>query len=91
MSSLTLAASDPVAHVINHPWLIADDGTWLWSSSQTNLILTSFLLIIIGLFVAKAVSTGEEAQGHWRFVTKSRFPHTTSSMCGYLRENTVRS
>jgi F-type H+-transporting ATPase subunit a len=90
MSSLTLAASDPVAHVINHPWLVADDGTWLWSSSQTNLVFTSALLLIIGLVVAKAVSTGDEGQGHWRFVTKSRFAHMIEVICGYLRESTVR-
>jgi F-type H+-transporting ATPase subunit a len=89
MSSLTLAA-DPVAHVINHPWLISEDGTWLWSSSQSNLVFTSALLLIIGLLVAKAVSTGESDQGHWRFVTKSRFAHMIEVICGYLRESTVR-
>ena len=89
MSSFTLAA-DPVAHVINHPWLISEDGTWLWSSAQTNMVLSAVILLFVGLLVAKAVSTGDEGQGHWRFVTKSRFAHMVEVICGYLRESTVR-
>ena len=89
MSSFTLAA-DPVAHVINHPWLISEDGTWLWSSAQTNMVLSALILLFVGLLVAKAVSTGDESQGHWRFVTRSRFAHMVEVICGYLRESTVR-
>ena len=90
MSSLTLAASDPVAHVINHPWLIGEDGKWLWSSAQSNMVLSALILLVVGMIVAKAVSTGDEGQGHWRFVTKSRFAHMVEVICGYLRESTVR-
>ncbi len=89
MSSLTLAA-DPVAHVINHAWAINEDGYWIWSSAQTNMVLSALILVIVGLLVAKAVSTGDESQGHWRFVTKSRFAHMIEVICGYLRESTVR-
>lgn len=89
MSSLTLAA-DPVAHVINHPWLIGEDGKWLWSSAQSNMVLSALILLVVGMIVAKAVSTGDEGQGHWRFVTKSRFAHMVEVICGYLRESTVR-
>lgn len=90
MSSLTLAAADPVAHVINHKWFETEDGTWLWSSSQTNLVVSALILLVVGTLVAKAVSTGDESQGAWRFVTKSRFAHMVEVICGYLRENTVR-
>jgi F-type H+-transporting ATPase subunit a len=89
MSSLTLAA-DPVAHVINHAWAVNENGFWIWSSSQTNMVISALILLIGGFFVAKAVRTGEEAQGHWRFVTKSRLAHTVEVICGYLRESTVR-
>lgn len=89
MQNLTLAA-DPVAHVINHPWLIGEDGAWLWSSAQTNMVISALLLLAIGLVVARAVSTGEESHGHWRYVTKSRFAHMVEVICGYLRESTVR-
>jgi F-type H+-transporting ATPase subunit a len=88
MSSLTLAA-DPVAHVINHKWF-AIDGWWIWSSSQSQMVLSALIVLIGGTLVAKAVSTGEDSEGHWRFVTKSRFAHMVEVICGYLRENTVR-
>jgi len=87
--SLTLAA-DPVGHVINHPWLVSEDGTWLWSSSQTNLVLSGIIVVLVGWFVAKAVSTGSEDQGHARWITRNPLAHTIEVICGYLRENTVR-
>ncbi|MBL4698772.1 MAG: F0F1 ATP synthase subunit A [Phycisphaerales bacterium] len=90
MSTFTLAASDPVAHVINHPFIISEGGWWLWSSAQTNMVITSLIMIFGGLFVANAVSTGAEDDGHHRWVTKSRFAHMIEVICGYLRENTVR-
>ena len=90
MSTFTLAAADPVAHVINHPFIVNADGWWLWSSAQTNMVLTGLIMIFGGFIVAKAVSTGAEGDGHHRWVTKSRFAHTVEVICGYLRENTVR-
>jgi len=89
MSSITLAA-DPVQHVINHAFVVNEDGYWLWSTAQTNMVLTSIIMLVGGLFVAKAVSTGEEGQGHARWVTNNRFAHMVEVICGYLRENTVR-
>ncbi len=90
MSTFTLAAADPVAHVINHPFMVNADGWWLWSSAQTNMVITAIIMIFGGFIVAKAVSTGAEGDGHHRWVTKSRFGHTVEVICGYLRENTVR-
>ncbi|MBO6513714.1 MAG: F0F1 ATP synthase subunit A [Phycisphaerales bacterium] len=89
MSSVTLAA-DPVQHVINHAFVVNDDGVWLWSSAQTNMIITALIMLLGGLFVAKAVSTGQESEGHARWVTNNRFAHMIEVICGYLRENTVR-
>lgn len=89
MSSLTLAA-DPVAHVINHAWAVNEDGFWIWSSAQTNMVLSALILLFVGTVVAKSVGTGDESQGHWRFVTRSRFAHMIEVICGYLRESTVR-
>lgn len=89
MSSVTLAA-DPVQHVINHAFFINEDGVWLWSAAQTNMVITSLIMLFGGLFVAKAVSTGKESEGHGRWVTNNRFAHMFEVICGYLRENTVR-
>lgn len=90
MLNLTLAAADPVAHVINHPAFISESGWWIWSSAQTNMVLSALIILIGGLLVAKAVATGEEGQGHHRWVTRSKFAHTVEVICGYLRDNTVR-
>ncbi|MGV6814428.1 MAG: F0F1 ATP synthase subunit A [Phycisphaerales bacterium] len=90
MSTPTLASADPVAHVINHPFIVNADGWWIWSTAQTNMVLTALIMIFGGFFIAKAVSTGAEGDGHARWVTKSRFAHTVEVICGYLRESTVR-
>ncbi len=89
ISSVTLAA-DPVQHVINHAFFVNEDGVWLWSTAQTNMVITTLIMLFVGLFVAKSVSTGEEGQGHARWVTNNRFAHMVEVICGYLRENTVR-
>ncbi len=89
MPSITLAA-DPVQHVINHATIINEDGWWLWSTAQTNMVITAAIMLFVGLFVAASVSTGEEGQGHARWVTNNRFAHMIEVICGYLRENTVR-
>ncbi|MDF1809123.1 MAG: F0F1 ATP synthase subunit A [Phycisphaerales bacterium] len=90
MSNLTLASGDPVAHVINHPFIVNEGGWWIWSSAQTNLVLSGLILLFVGMFVAKAVQTGDESHGHKRWVTNSRFAHMVEVICGYLRESTVR-
>ena len=90
MMSITLAAGDPVQHVINHATVVNQDGWWIWSSAQTNMLISAAILLFGGLFVAKAVSTGQESEGHARWVTGNRFAHMIEVICGYLRENTVR-
>lgn len=90
MPSLTLAAADPVGHVINHPAIVTESGWWIWSSAQTNLVLSGIIMVGLGLLMAKAVSTGPESQGHARFVTRNPFLHMIEVICTYLRDNTIR-
>lgn len=90
MSGPTLAASDPVAHVINHPWIVSASGWWIWSSTQTNLVLSGIILIAVGLLVARAVQTGPESEGHARYVTRNPFLHMIEVICSYLKDNTIR-
>lgn len=89
-SSLTLAAADPVAHVINHPYIISEGGWWIWSSSQTNLVLSGLIITVLGLLMAKAVSTGPESEGHARYVTRNPFLHMIEVIASYLKDKTIR-
>ncbi len=88
--SITLAAADPVAHVINHKAVATEDGFWIWSAIQTNMILSAIILLVVGLAVAASVKTGPDAQGHKRWITSNPFAHMIEVICAYLRENTVR-
>lgn len=89
-SSLTLAAADPVAHVINHPFIVSEGGWWIWSSSQTNLVVSGLIITVVGLLMAKAVSTGPESQGYARYVTRNPFLHMIELIASYLKDNTIR-
>lgn len=87
--SLTLAATNPVEHVINHKYLVSENGWWLWSSAQTNLVLSGLIVVGLGLLLARAVSTGPESQGHARYVTRNPFLHMLEVICSYLKEKTI--
>lgn len=84
-SPLMLAAADPVAHVINH-YTVKIGDFWLWSSAQSNLVLTAIILIFGMKWVAKNISTGPEADGNARYVTKNPFAHFVEVICIYLRD-----
>ncbi len=84
-SQLVLAAGDPVAHVINHYFIKIGDF-WLWSSAQSNLVLTAIILIFGMKWVVKNVSTGPESEGNARYVTKNPFAHFIEVICVYLRD-----
>lgn len=85
-----LAAGSPADHVYNHVFLKADDGTWLWSGNQGNLVISGFLIILIGLWVASQVKTGPQSLGVDRYVTKNKFCHMIEVICVYLREEVAR-
>jgi len=89
-SLLTLAASDPVPHVLNHPWIVSADGTWLWSSHQANLVLAGLICLVLGPWLASQIGTGEETEGNDRYLTKNPFAHMIEVIALYLREQVVR-
>jgi len=89
-SLLTLAASNPVDHVVNHAWVVSEDGTWLWSAQQTNLVISGLICLILGPWLARCIGTGEEAEGNDRYLTKNVFAHMIEVIALYLRETVVR-
>lgn len=90
LASLTLAADSPADHVYNHKFLTNEEGFWLWSGNQGNLVLSAVILIVVGMWVAGKISTGPTSEGTDRFITKNRFAHMIEVICSYLREEVVR-
>ncbi|MEM7755286.1 MAG: F0F1 ATP synthase subunit A [Planctomycetota bacterium] len=89
-SLFTLAASNPVDHVVNHAWIVNENGVWLWSAQQTNLVIAGVICIVLGTWLAKQVGTGDEAEGNRRYLTKNPFAHMIEVIALYLRESVVR-
>lgn len=86
---LTLAAENPVDHVVNHPWLTID-GWWVWTANATTLVLAGIVMCTLGPWIAKQIQTGEPDEGNERYFTTNRFAQVIEVMAIYLRENTVR-
>ncbi len=87
---LTLGASDPVAHVVNHKAIATPDGWWIWSANMGNLLVAAIILLTVGPWVARKIATGPESEGSERYLTRSRFASMIEVICVYLREETVR-
>ena len=85
---VTLAADNPVDHVVPHPFPGLDN--WMWSNIQSNLIISAIILIVGGLLIARSIETGPQREGTDRYVTKNRFAHMVEVICLYLRDSVVR-
>jgi F-type H+-transporting ATPase subunit a len=86
----TLAADNPLDHVLNRSAAQTEDGWWLWSGNQGVLVLSGLVLIGVGLWAAGKIRTGPASQGSEAYVTRSRFAHLIEVICVYLREEVVR-
>lgn len=84
-SLLTLAAADPVSHVINHPTYVTDSGWWIWSAIQTNMVISGLILTVGWWYAAKHIRTGDESLGHDRYVTKNHAAGMIEVISMYLR------
>src|SRR5690606_29803762 len=89
----TLAASNPVDHVVNqhfHTVRLFGMDVWLWSAHVGNLIVAGFLTVGLLWWAASRIRTGPESEGHDRYVTRSPLAHAIEVVCVYLRDTTVR-
>ncbi len=84
----TLAENNPLPHVLNHGWWKVGDW-WVWSAIQTNLVVVGLIMIVLGPWIARRVSTGPESEGHDRYVTRNPFAHMVEVICVYLRDTVV--
>jgi F-type H+-transporting ATPase subunit a len=94
MPIYTLAADNPVDHIVNSVYktghLFGMDNVWLWSSHVGNLLLAGVLTVLVLWFAANKIKTGPQSEGTDRYVTKSGFAHMIEVICVYLRDNTAR-
>lgn len=90
MSSLILAADNPVNHVVNHAWVVTDSGWWVWSSQQTNLVLSGIIMLGLAPWLIKQIGTGPASEGNERYITKNVFAHMVEVIAVYLRDQVVR-
>jgi F-type H+-transporting ATPase subunit a len=90
MSSVTLAAGNPVEHVINHKTVATESGWWLWSANQTNLVLSGIIVLVVGALAAREIKTGDEQDGHDRFLTRNPLAGMIEVISLFLREEIVR-
>ncbi|MBZ0173279.1 MAG: F0F1 ATP synthase subunit A [Phycisphaerales bacterium] len=89
-SLLTLAASNPIEHVINHLTVEGPGGWWLWSSNQSNLVLSGVIVLVCGWLAAKHIRTGDESEGHDRFLTRNPLAGLVEVISLFLRDEIVK-
>jgi F-type H+-transporting ATPase subunit a len=83
-------APDPLHHVVNNVYVQTESGWWIWSANQGTLLLSGIIMIVVGLWVASKVKTGDKSQGSEAYVTRNKFAHMIEVICVYLREEVAR-
>lgn len=92
-SLFTLAASNPVDHVVNQPyWTVHMFGMdiWVWSAHVGNLVLSGILTIGVLWYAASRIATGPQSHGTSRYVTKGAMAHMIEVMCTYLQKSAIQ-
>ena len=95
-SVLTLAASNPVDHVVNQfprGWGVVEIGGYhihWWSAHVGNLLLAGLITVLLLAWAASRIRTGPASEGSARYVTRNPFAHMIEVICVYLRDTTAR-
>ena len=91
MSTLTLAGTDPLSHVLNTRSTVYETIWWVGEigagSIHEVMLVIAGVLVLIAMFVAaKRIQTGEESEGNARYVTRGRISQIIEVMVVYLRD-----
>lgn len=82
----TIAAADPVAHVVDSPLLTNADGTiWYISNVTVMLVVSAIVTMLILLPAAKRIKTGDQRTLD-DFRAQGTLANLVESICLYLRE-----
>jgi len=87
---LPAAGTNPLNHVLPHPFQVSESGVWMWDTTMGNLVLSALIMIPLGIWIANQIATGPEEEGHDRYVTRNPLAHMIEVICEYLREKTIR-
>lgn len=85
----TLAALNPLDHVVNHPWW-TPGGWWVWSAHTGNLVLTGLIMILLFPRWAGRVAGQGAGEGNDRYLPGGKGSHLFEVICVYLRDTVVR-
>ena len=85
---MTLAAANPVEHVIDHP-LVADGAIWWISNVTVMLVLASILTALITIRAAKKITTGQRGTLD-DFRAMGVGANIIEVICLYLRDSIFR-
>ncbi|MCB9840551.1 MAG: F0F1 ATP synthase subunit A [Phycisphaeraceae bacterium] len=88
-SIYTLAADNPVDHVVQHRFLNIGEW-WVWTAHTGNLLLTLVIMLAAFPWLARQIATGNEGEGNKRYVTRNPAAGMLEVIYLYLRDNTVR-
>lgn len=88
----TLAAGDPVGHVIDHPMLGDGSEVWHWFISNTTIMLfiTAGITYWIISSAAKKIATGGDRSSVEDFRAQGAGANFVEAVCLYLREEVFR-
>ncbi len=91
MSTLTLAGTDPLSHVLNTRETLYETIWWVGeigagSIHEVMLVIAGVLLLIAMFVAAKRIRTGAESEGNARYVTRGRIAQIIEVMVVYLRD-----
>ena len=87
MSSLLLAGTDPLTHVVNTDKMIWWVGEIGFRTAHEVMLVVGGIITVVGLFlVSRRIRTGDESQGNERYVTKGRLAQIVEVMVVYLRD-----
>ena len=87
MSSLLLAGTDPLSHVVNTNetiWWVGEIG--LGTAHEVMLVLAGIITVVGLMLASRRIRTGDSSEGNERYVTKGRLAQIVEVMVLYLRD-----